>query len=287
MINYNKICVFDFETDGSDPRICSPVQIAAVIIDPIKLEIIANSEFNINFKPEVLEQADDYEYTTDILDFHAKVAARGSLMFFLLATLNKVHTFYHFSLSSFNTIVERAITSRRGKLVWNEEAVMSGIAPAKLKRSLLDEAAELLLKFGARRLYAEIGDLLCATAADSDGHPELRYLVAFDSSQYARCLERLELLKPELLLDVHLRAHVEPLYSAVRSKALVSYFSPYRSVDLNRMAVAFATDLPASLLPYLKRISKSRIVPDVVARNLEGADEGQGEKMRSQLELDL
>jgi len=73
MINYNKICVFDFETDGSDPRICSPVQIAAVIIDPIKLEIIANSEFNINFKPEVLEQADDYEYTTDILDFHAKV----------------------------------------------------------------------------------------------------------------------------------------------------------------------------------------------------------------------
>lgn len=73
MINYNKICVFDFETDGSDPRICSPVQIAAVIIDPIKLEIISNSEFNINFKPEVLEQADDYEYTTDILDFHAKV----------------------------------------------------------------------------------------------------------------------------------------------------------------------------------------------------------------------
>lgn len=73
MINYNKICVFDFETDGSDPKNCSPVQIAAVIVDPIKLEIIPNSEFNINFKPEVLEQNDDYVYTTDILDFHAKV----------------------------------------------------------------------------------------------------------------------------------------------------------------------------------------------------------------------
>lgn len=73
MINYNKICVFDFETDGSDPRICSPVQIAAVIIDPIKLEIIPKSEFNINFKPEVLEENDNYEYQTDILDFHAKV----------------------------------------------------------------------------------------------------------------------------------------------------------------------------------------------------------------------
>jgi DNA polymerase III epsilon subunit-like protein len=73
MINYNKICVFDFETDGSNPKVCSPVQIAAVVVDPIKLEIIPGSEFNINFKPEVLEADDNYEYTTDILDFHAKV----------------------------------------------------------------------------------------------------------------------------------------------------------------------------------------------------------------------
>lgn len=73
MINYNKICVFDFETDGSDPKICSPVQIAAVIVDPIQLEVIEGSEFNINFKPEVLEQSEDYQYTTDILEFHSKV----------------------------------------------------------------------------------------------------------------------------------------------------------------------------------------------------------------------
>lgn len=73
MINYNKICVFDFETDGSDPRECSPVQIAAVIVDPLTLEIVPGSEFNINFKPEVLEKDDNYVYTTDILDFHAKV----------------------------------------------------------------------------------------------------------------------------------------------------------------------------------------------------------------------
>jgi DNA polymerase III epsilon subunit-like protein len=73
MINYNKICVFDFETDGSDPKQCSPVQIAAIIIDPIQLEIVDGSEFNINFKPEVLEQSEDYQYETDILDFHSKV----------------------------------------------------------------------------------------------------------------------------------------------------------------------------------------------------------------------
>jgi DNA polymerase III epsilon subunit-like protein len=78
MINYNKICVFDFETDGSDPTKCSPVQIAAVMIDPISLSVIPDSEFNINFKPEVLESDDKYKYTTDILDFHAKVKGCSS-----------------------------------------------------------------------------------------------------------------------------------------------------------------------------------------------------------------
>ena len=72
-MNYNKICVFDFETDGTNPEQCSPVQIDAVMIDPLNLEIIPNSEFNCNFKPEVMEKDSEYEYKTDILDFHAKV----------------------------------------------------------------------------------------------------------------------------------------------------------------------------------------------------------------------
>lgn len=68
-----KICVFDFETDGSDPESCSPVQLASVMIDPIKLEIIEGSEFNVTCKPEVMENNIDYRYTTDIMDFHARV----------------------------------------------------------------------------------------------------------------------------------------------------------------------------------------------------------------------
>jgi len=74
VINYNKICVFDFETDGSDPSVCSPVQLAAVMVDPIKLDIIPNSEFNVTFKPESLAADPKYEYTTDVVDFHARVA---------------------------------------------------------------------------------------------------------------------------------------------------------------------------------------------------------------------
>lgn len=77
MANFQKICVFDLETDGITPEKCSPVQIAAIMIDPNKLEIIPNSEFNINLRPEALQDKPEYDYSdSDVLDFHAKV--RGS-----------------------------------------------------------------------------------------------------------------------------------------------------------------------------------------------------------------
>lgn len=74
MIN-NKICVFDFETDGKNPEECSPVQLSAVIIDPIKLEIIPKSEFNTFLKPEKLVDPNvENPYTdSDILEWHGKI----------------------------------------------------------------------------------------------------------------------------------------------------------------------------------------------------------------------
>lgn len=73
MKQYNKICVFDLETDGSDPLVCSPVQIAAIMVDPIKLEIIEDSTFNLMIKPEKLEEDPKHKYDSDILGFHARV----------------------------------------------------------------------------------------------------------------------------------------------------------------------------------------------------------------------
>lgn len=72
----NKICVFDFETDGKNPNECSPVQLSAVMIDPIKLEIIPKSYFNTFLKPEklVTEASVDNPYTdSDILEWHGKI----------------------------------------------------------------------------------------------------------------------------------------------------------------------------------------------------------------------
>jgi len=72
--------------------------------------------------------------------------------------------------------------------------------------------------------------------------PEVREIVhAFYNSRYASCLKALEKLKPDLLLDLHLHDHVATLYTDIRSKALVQYFSPFVTVDMTRMAEAFNT----------------------------------------------
>jgi exonuclease I len=73
----NNICVFDFETDGSDPSVCSPVQLSAVIVDTHRLEIIKDSEFNVFLRPERIENTKTPDISlyndSDILEWHAKI----------------------------------------------------------------------------------------------------------------------------------------------------------------------------------------------------------------------
>lgn len=47
----NPYCFFDFETGSKVPENTQPIQLAAVLIDPIKLTIIENSEFVSYIKP--------------------------------------------------------------------------------------------------------------------------------------------------------------------------------------------------------------------------------------------
>ncbi|XP_010933872.1 COP9 signalosome complex subunit 1 [Elaeis guineensis] len=74
--------------------------------------------------------------------------------------------------------------------------------------------------------------------------PEVRELIHdFYASRYASCLEYLENLKPNLLLDIHLHDHVEALYTQIRHKAIIQYTHPFSSVDLHTMAGAFKTNV--------------------------------------------
>jgi len=47
------IIVFDFETDGVDEQTCQPVQLAAVVINPYKLELMEGEEFSSYMKPDI------------------------------------------------------------------------------------------------------------------------------------------------------------------------------------------------------------------------------------------
>ena len=63
------------------------------------------------------------------------------------------------------------------------------------------------------------------------------------NSRYASCLEYLENLRGNLMLDIHLHDHVETLYSDIRHRAIIQYTHPFISVDLNTMASAFKTSI--------------------------------------------
>lgn len=70
--------------------------------------------------------------------------------------------------------------------------------------------------------------------------PQLRDIIfKFYESKYAACLRLLDEIRDNLLLDVYIAPHVNALYTMIRNRALIQYFSPYLSADMNRMAVAF------------------------------------------------
>jgi len=52
--------VFDFETDGKNPELCNPVQIAALAVNSKTLKIVKGSEFNMMVKPPGIENLPEY-----------------------------------------------------------------------------------------------------------------------------------------------------------------------------------------------------------------------------------
>jgi DNA polymerase III epsilon subunit-like protein len=69
-MNNNFFVVFDLETDSPNPEVCSPIQIAALVIHPRRLEILDGSEFCSWVKPDDFGK-DYYENHKDTIDWHA------------------------------------------------------------------------------------------------------------------------------------------------------------------------------------------------------------------------
>ncbi|ORX58618.1 PCI-domain-containing protein [Piromyces finnis] len=94
--------------------------------------------------------------------------------------------------------------------------------------------------------------------------PQILDLIkAFYNSKYITMLEILDSIKSSLLLDIHLKAHVEDLYKIINEKAFVQYFSPFQTVDMNKMAKSFnmsVTELQEKLVKLIASNSiKARI----------------------------
>ncbi|XP_060519816.1 COP9 signalosome complex subunit 1 [Cylas formicarius] len=70
--------------------------------------------------------------------------------------------------------------------------------------------------------------------------PQLRDIIfKFYNSKYASCLKLLDEIKDNLLLDMYIAPHINTLYTQIRNRALIQYFSPYLSADMHKMAQAF------------------------------------------------
>ncbi|XP_050423955.1 COP9 signalosome complex subunit 1b [Adelges cooleyi] len=75
--------------------------------------------------------------------------------------------------------------------------------------------------------------------------PEIRDAIfKFYESKYEICLRTLNKIKPTLLLDMYIGSHINTLFSNIRSKAMIQYFSPYDTACLKKMAMCFNTSLP-------------------------------------------
>jgi len=99
--------------------------------------------------------------------------------------------------------------------------------------------------------------------------PEVRELINdFYFSRYASCLKYLEKLKNLSLLDIFLHEHVESLYRSIREKALVQYFSPFISVDLQEMAKAFNTNVAGLEKELSKLIMEGSIQARIDSHNM-------------------
>jgi len=74
--------------------------------------------------------------------------------------------------------------------------------------------------------------------------PQLREVIqCFYDSRYGQCLKLLQEMKDNLMLDMYLAPHINTLFSMIRNRGLVQYFSPYSSADLNKMANSFNTSV--------------------------------------------
>jgi len=86
-----------------------------------------------------------------------------------------------------------------------------------------------------------------------------KILQDFNASKYTTCFQALELLKPDMQLDVYMAPHIHKITTKILDRALVQYFRPFTSVKLQSMAVAFGTEIPVLERQLAALIAENKI----------------------------
>ena len=84
--------------------------------------------------------------------------------------------------------------------------------------------------------------LICSYFLPFQLVPTMREVLRhYSRAEYRQCLSLLQEggLRRDLLLDMHLHAHVPALLDMIRDRCIVQYFRPYSSVSLERMGRVF------------------------------------------------
>jgi COP9 signalosome complex subunit 1 len=98
--------------------------------------------------------------------------------------------------------------------------------------------------------------------------PDVREIISdFYHSRYSSCLALMEKIRGDLMLDMYMNAHVEKLYGMIRSKALIQYFTPFASVQMEMMSQAFSTTVPQLQKELTELIMKKDIKARIDSHN--------------------
>lgn len=98
--------------------------------------------------------------------------------------------------------------------------------------------------------------------------PQLRDIIfKFYESKYASCLKQLDEMRDNLCLDMYIAPHVTILYTRIRNRLLIQYFSPYLSADMHQMAAAFNRTVEALENELMQLILEGQIKGRIDSHN--------------------
>ena len=213
------------------------------------LELIENLEDSKRVSGEIaskmVEAAATEEQINHSREMYRPVAARGSLMFFLLSELNKVHSFNQYSLNSFITVFETAVTGKRARPRWmggTGNCLLDMILPKPKKKGLWGRKVELkkVIATGKTKeqLEARLAQLLENITFQARTHAMHMHMLICMCVYILESITRHALAHISYIYVSHTHAHAGALAYSKRLTLQVYQFARRGLLDRHKLILA-------------------------------------------------